>query len=190
MKRSKAVGSEDRLVFDGDQQFPDHEFSESPLDPNDGFVADISIDIGSASMSSQSPPNFHKDVQIEQHMCDLQTMTEMQLPSNMDCGTVDEANSVTHTTEAGGWSARTQKMYQLLQSQYDSHRDHATLSYQKLMGDNPTKNKKRIVAGCFSELLFLTTHNYITLKQAQPFGDILISKADAFNAGTTPPVVA
>ena len=41
--------------------------------------------------------------------------------------------------------------------------------------------KRRIVAGCFQELLFLSTHGLLYLEQARPYADIIIDKTEAFD---------
>ena len=42
-----------------------------------------------------------------------------------------------------------------------------------------------MVAGCFQELLFLTTHGHIKLQQHKPYDNIVISKSDLFDSVTT-----
>ena len=41
-------------------------------------------------------------------------------------------------------------------------------------------NKRKIVAGCFQELLFLTTHGIIELDQAKAYGNIVVNKTELF----------
>jgi chromatin segregation and condensation protein Rec8/ScpA/Scc1 (kleisin family) len=39
-----------------------------------------------------------------------------------------------------------------------------------------------VVAGCFQELLFLSTHGLLELQQQKPYANIIISKAEGFDA--------
>ena len=41
-------------------------------------------------------------------------------------------------------------------------------------------DKRRIIAGCFQELLFLTTKGLIELEQSQPYSNIVVSKTEKF----------
>ena len=98
------------------------------------------------------------------------------------------------TAEAGGgdkggesaspsdaWSARTAKMHTMLRGAFDES-DGQALSYFS-MAKKATKepNRRKIIAGCFQELLFLTTHGMIELEQRKPYRDLLISKTELFD---------
>merc|ERR1719240_1839162 len=60
--------------------------------------------------------------------------------------------------------------------------DGAALSYFSMAkGARKEANKRKIIAGCFQELLFLTTHGMIELDQRKPYKDILIGKTELFD---------
>lgn len=46
----------------------------------------------------------------------------------------------------------------------------------------PGPNRRRIVAGCFQELLFLKTKGLVDLRQQTPYGDIWITKTERFDS--------
>ena len=80
------------------------------------------------------------------------------------------------------WSQRTHKMYVMLGKGF-AESDDMPLSYDAMIGQ--TKDgaaKRKIVAGCFQELLFLTTKGLIELEQGKPYSDIIVSKTDAFDS--------
>lgn len=79
------------------------------------------------------------------------------------------------------WSLRTQKMYSMLAGAFEESEGMA-LSYDAMVAHTASKSKRRVVAGCFQELLFLTTHGVVQLTQVQAYGDIVISKADGFES--------
>ena len=94
-------------------------------------------------------------------------------------GAEEDASGYNHNPET--WNARTKKMYNMLKDAYTESED-APLSYTKMI--NQTRNlpnKRKIVAGCFQELLFLTTHGIIELAQAKPYANILVSKTELFD---------
>jgi hypothetical protein len=78
------------------------------------------------------------------------------------------------------WSSRTRRMYAMLASAFGESEGEA-LSYAAMIGktkDGP--EKRRVVAGCFQELLYLCTHGLIDLKQQTPYANILVSKTELF----------
>mmetsp|Transcript_20879 Transcript_20879/g.45403 ORF Transcript_20879/g.45403 Transcript_20879/m.45403 type:complete len:686 (+) Transcript_20879:84-2141(+) len=83
--------------------------------------------------------------------------------------------------DPSSWSARTQKMYAALGAAFDESNG-APLSYDSMATTTARRHKRRVVAGCFQELLFLTTHGLTELTQHAPYGDIIISKAPAFDS--------
>ena len=93
-------------------------------------------------------------------------------------GAEEDASGYNHNPET--WNARTKKMYNMLKDAYTESED-APLSYTKMI--NQTRNlpnKRKIVAGCFQELLFLTTHGIIELDQAKAYGNIVVNKTELF----------
>lgn len=62
------------------------------------------------------------------------------------------------------------------------------ISYNSMVARTTAKDKRRVVAGCFQELLFLTTHGVTQLAQAKAYGDIVISRAEGFDAISVPAV--
>ena len=56
------------------------------------------------------------------------------------------------------------------------------LSYDAMVARTAAKHKRRVVAGCFQELLFLTTHGVTQLVQGEAYSDIIISKAEGFDS--------
>lgn len=43
-------------------------------------------------------------------------------------------------------------------------------------------SRRRVVAGCFQELLFLASHGLVTLSQDAPYADIAVAKTGKFDA--------
>ena len=79
------------------------------------------------------------------------------------------------------WSKRTHNMYLMLGEAF-SESDGMPLSYDAMIGQTHGKDKRRVVAGCFQELLFLTTKGLIDLEQARPYSNIVVSKTDLFDS--------
>lgn len=78
------------------------------------------------------------------------------------------------------WSMRTQKMYAMLSDAFDESAGMG-LSYDAMIAKTKSKQKRRVVAGCFQELLFLTTHGLTDLAQHKPWGDIVVTKTEMFD---------
>ena len=78
------------------------------------------------------------------------------------------------------WSMRTQKMYAMLSDAFDESAGMG-LSYDAMIAKTKSKQKRRVVAGCFQELLFLTTHGLTELAQHKPWGDIVVTKTEMFD---------
>ena len=89
-----------------------------------------------------------------------------------------ETNSDPHA-----WNQRTRRMYGMLRESFEASSD-APLSYHSMI--TATKltgaHKRKVVAGCFQELLFLSTHGLLELQQQKPYANIIISKAEGFDA--------
>jgi len=82
--------------------------------------------------------------------------------------------------DPAAWNPRTRKMYAVLQAAFDKS-DSAPLSYDAMIKrTRKSADKRKVVAGCFQELLFLTTHGMIELEQNKAYGNILISKTELF----------
>jgi chromatin segregation and condensation protein Rec8/ScpA/Scc1 (kleisin family) len=61
------------------------------------------------------------------------------------------------------------------------------LSYNAMVaGTKSSAHKRKVVAGCFQELLFLATHGMIELQQAKPYGNILVGKTELFDTVAAP----
>lgn len=60
--------------------------------------------------------------------------------------------------------------------------DGQALSFDDMIARTKKDQKRRVVAGCFQELLFLSTHGLIELKQSAAYANIVIAKADGFAA--------
>jgi chromatin segregation and condensation protein Rec8/ScpA/Scc1 (kleisin family) len=55
-------------------------------------------------------------------------------------------------------------------------------SPQALAGSTaPHANRKRVVAGCFQELLFLASHGLVSLTQERPYRDVAVHKTARFD---------
>ena len=81
--------------------------------------------------------------------------------------------------DPAAWNPRTRKMYKMLSTAFDESTDEP-LSYNAMIATTRTSEKRKVVAGCFQELLFLTTHGLIELDQRKPYGNILIAKTELF----------
>mmetsp|Transcript_4879 Transcript_4879/g.14775 ORF Transcript_4879/g.14775 Transcript_4879/m.14775 type:complete len:632 (-) Transcript_4879:123-2018(-) len=103
-----------------------------------------------------------------------------------------DASASAHPIDSGGssqgarpfednWSLRTQKMYNVLADAFIESEGMA-LSYDAMVARTAAKHKRRVVAGCFQELLFLTTHGVTQLVQGEAYSDIIISKAEGFDS--------
>ena len=76
---------------------------------------------------------------------------------------------------------RTQRMFSVLRKAY-AESAAPTLSYKALASaTQPSAARRRVVAGCFQELLFLSTHGLVSLTQDRPYGDILVAKTERFD---------
>lgn len=83
--------------------------------------------------------------------------------------------------DPAAWNSRTRKMYKMLKGAYQVSSD-KPLSYNAMIsGTRGSAQKRKVVAGCFQELLFLTTHGIIELQQRKPYADILVSKTELFD---------
>jgi len=83
--------------------------------------------------------------------------------------------------DPSSWNSRTRKMYTMLRSAFVESSD-SPLSYDAMIASTRSSvDKRKVVAGCFQELLFLTTHGIIELDQARAYGNILVSKTERFD---------
>uniref|UniRef100_A0A7S0LMX7 Rad21/Rec8-like protein N-terminal domain-containing protein n=1 Tax=Coccolithus braarudii TaxID=221442 RepID=A0A7S0LMX7_9EUKA len=108
-----------------------------------------------------------------------------ELP-NVDANAVVENKAVGNSQDEGGhdpsaWSARTQKMYATLSEGFEAS-EGVGLSYEAMITRTRSKHRRRVVAGCFQELLFLTTHGLTALSQHEPYADIVIHKTELFDS--------
>ena len=86
----------------------------------------------------------------------------------------------TGSHDPSAWNQRTRMMLQVLKTAFDKS-DGESLSYNAMVASTPkSTDKRKVVAGCFQELLFLTTHGIIELQQQKAYGNILISKTELF----------
>lgn len=117
----------------------------------------------------------------------------LELPNvNFDSNDGNEASSSqsapSGTHDPAAWNPRTRKMYAVLQNAFGKS-DGESLSYDAMIKrTRKSADKRKVVAGCFQELLFLTTHGMIELDQKKAYGNILVSKTELF--GTGPKAVA
>lgn len=88
--------------------------------------------------------------------------------------------------ESGAWSKRTENMYKMLDQSFEES-DGMSLSYDAMAATTQRRGseKRRVVAGCFQELLFLATHGLVDLSQQKPYGNIVVSKTPLFDAVET-----
>jgi hypothetical protein len=84
------------------------------------------------------------------------------------------------TADPSSWNQRTYKMYTALQGAFDESSGEP-LSYNAMVAGTRSINKRKVVAGCFQELLFLTTHGIIELQQRKAYGNILVAKTELFD---------
>jgi hypothetical protein len=82
------------------------------------------------------------------------------------------------------WNPRTRKMYEVLAMAFDAAGDEP-VSYKAMIGNTcrsskPSSEKRKIVAGCFQEVLFLATHGLVELDQKRAYGNLLIAKTELF----------
>ena len=100
--------------------------------------------------------------------------------SNVQSGTPDVVTPGGGNSSPEAWSTRTRRMYAMLAAAFDETGG-GNLSYYAMVGrtrDGP--EKRRVVAGCFQELLFLCTHGLIELTQTKAYANILVSKTELF----------
>ena len=110
--------------------------------------------------------------------------TKTQLP-DVDANEVAEKDKDAATqSSADAWGARTQKMHAMLANSFTESEGQA-LSFNAMIAASRGKGQRHVVAGCFQELLFLTTHGHIKLQQHKPYENIVISKCDVFDSVTT-----
>jgi hypothetical protein len=82
------------------------------------------------------------------------------------------------------WNPRTRKMYEVLAMAFDAAGDEP-VSYKAMISSTcrsskPNSEKRKIVAGCFQEVLFLATHGLVELDQKRAYGNLLIAKTELF----------
>jgi len=107
---------------------------------------------------------------------------EVHLP-NVNAGDHEKAGGPGEEDPAH-WNPRTRKMYEVLDDAFGKSQD-ASLSYNAMIASTvrskkASAEKRKIVSGCFQELLFLTTHGLVELEQQRPYGNLLISKTELF----------
>jgi len=83
--------------------------------------------------------------------------------------------------DPSSWSARTQQVYAMLGEAFKESAGMG-LSYDAMIAQTNSAMKRRVVAGCFQELLFLTTHGLTDLAQNRAYGDIIVTKTEQFDA--------
>ena len=76
-------------------------------------------------------------------------------------------------------------MHQMLDKSFDES-DGQALSFDAMVAKSRGPQKRRVVAGCFQELLFLSTHGLIELQQQKPYSNIVITKTDDFDSVSMP----
>ena len=81
------------------------------------------------------------------------------------------------------WSARTQQVYTTLNEAFKESGGMG-LSYDAMIAQTRSAPKRRVVAGCFQELLFLTTHGLTDLAQSKPYGTPLPAPSPHANTHT------
>ena len=87
----------------------------------------------------------------------------------------------TGSADPNAWNSRTRKMYSMLKVAFGDSSD-APLSYNAMIATTRNSAQKRkVVAGCFQELLFLTTHGIVELNQKKAYGNILVAKTELFD---------
>ena len=109
---------------------------------------------------------------------DVAVLSKQDSKSSQDSASQRELGS---QPDPSKWAPRTGKVYEMLRGTFDQSADEA-LSFNAMI--DATKNnveKRRVVAGAFQELLFLSTHGLLYLEQARPYADIIIDKTEAFD---------
>jgi len=109
---------------------------------------------------------------------------KVKLP-NVDADSKEDADGQgASQDDPAHWNPRTRKMYEVLADAFEASGD-KPLSYNAMIA--PTKaskissaEKRKIVSGCFQELLFLTTHGLVDIDQQRPYGNLLVSKTELF----------
>jgi len=170
----EVLGSADEPAAD---DLPGGEFADGldepfPLDD----MADLPADdpMPSGGQSSVSPANAESQPTGFDPQVDLPDVTA----DGDDAGGTEAGGNKEGKHEA--WNPRTRKMYHMLSESFDKSSDEA-LSYNAMVATVRTPEKRKVVAGCFQELLFLTTHGLIELDQRKAYGNILISKTELFD---------
>jgi len=165
----------DEMHFGGDQfgdgQFSGEQFGAEHFGETQGMGEDaqfVEQQPGAEEERSSPLPSFS---------------TSQQLPTvdGNEMGARDKGGSQGVAEAAAAWSARTQQMHAMLDRAFSESKGMA-LSFDAMAAKSKGPQKRRVVAGCFQELLFLTTHGLLELQQHQPYADIVISKTDDFDA--------
>jgi len=106
------------------------------------------------------------------------------LPEPEDEHVVTSKNSKKEKADGEGaaWSERTRKMYAMLGGAFEESGGQG-LSYDAMVAKTKghSVKKRRVVAGCFQELLYLSTHGLIDISQSKPYGDIIVTKSELFD---------
>lgn len=82
-------------------------------------------------------------------------------------------------TIQGGFSARTVKFYELLKQKMRGRNEDEEVSFESLL--RSSIDPRHAAAGVFYELLVLKTHDYVNLRQDEPYADIHIAKTTHFD---------
>ena len=168
------VMDEAGLADGGFDEFADEGFGDAP--PLDEEAAAFEEEVAEEMDESREPQAAGFDPSRE--LPDVDDMAGAEAPTST------KGNSQSQSLGAAdphAWSQRTAKMYTMLSAAFDESED-APLSYFAMAKQTRhSANKRKVVAGCFQELLFLTTHGIIELDQRKAFANILISKTENFD---------
>ena len=95
-----------------------------------------------------------------------------------------QVDAVDHTRS--GWSKRTEKMLHVLSRQFDEAEEgggeadeEPQLEFLTMLG---TDASRKVAATTFFELLVLKSTNFIDVEQANPYGEIVLTKTDEFTS--------
>ncbi|KAL1524073.1 hypothetical protein AB1Y20_018983 [Prymnesium parvum] len=161
----------DSLVFEKEQKPEEDATQFSMLDePDDMMQMEPEMPVG----VDEAVPGFEGTHQLP----DVDTSAESVLLTHG--GGSGKANrKASSRADPEAWSKRTHNMYVVLGRAFEES-DGQALSYDAMIAQTVGPDKRRIVAGCFQELLFLASKGLIDLEQRRPYANIIVSKTDRF----------
>jgi chromatin segregation and condensation protein Rec8/ScpA/Scc1 (kleisin family) len=154
---------------------------EQPEQPEMPAPQDVDFDVDQMPFDGEVPMQMPE---LVEHSSASAVMDELE--EEMD----DEGSASASYRQASDFSQRTRKMYTLLQRHFAdlaaNGKSKQITTHKSLLGDAQGADATKKAAAVFYELLVLKTHDYVDVKQASPYADIVVQKAANFGRDPLP----